>query len=109
MPAAYFVPPRGEPTPHPPGSEGKIAALAARAARGEPLFHPGDSRGDGHAPDRRTGPPAERGPPGVSRCRNRWRVRVSVRGLGQVHLGVYATREEAEAAARGFRLHDPGV
>jgi hypothetical protein len=29
----------------PPGSEGKIACLAARRARGLPLFHPGDRRG----------------------------------------------------------------
>lgn len=32
-----------EPCPHPAGSEGKIAALAERAAAGLPLFHPADS------------------------------------------------------------------
>jgi hypothetical protein len=27
-----------------PGTPGKLAVLAARAQRGEPLFHPGDAR-----------------------------------------------------------------
>jgi hypothetical protein len=33
-----------EPTHHPPGSEGKIAVMAERAARGESCFHPQDAR-----------------------------------------------------------------
>jgi hypothetical protein len=32
--------------PHPPGSEGRLRTLAARAARGESMTHPGDNRGD---------------------------------------------------------------
>jgi hypothetical protein len=31
------------PTHYPPGSEGKIAVLAARCAAGLPLFHPADA------------------------------------------------------------------
>lgn len=33
-----------EPTPFPPGSEGKIAAMRERFLRRESLFHPGDAR-----------------------------------------------------------------
>lgn len=33
----------GEPTPHAPGTPGKLAALEGRAARGEALFHPRDA------------------------------------------------------------------
>jgi hypothetical protein len=34
------------PTPHPPGSAGKVEAMAARALAGEELFHPRDSTWD---------------------------------------------------------------
>lgn len=37
----------GEPTQYPPGSPGKIAIMAERAARGEALFHPLDRKGTG--------------------------------------------------------------
>lgn len=36
-----------EPTRHPPGSEGKIEAMAARWAAGRPLFHPQDAGWEG--------------------------------------------------------------
>ena len=32
------------PCPHPAGSEGRLATLAARAAAGEAMHHPGDNR-----------------------------------------------------------------
>lgn len=37
------LPERGEPTEAEPGSEWKVRVLAARQARGEPLFHPEDA------------------------------------------------------------------
>lgn len=100
---------RGEPTAHPPGTLGKIAVLAARAARREPLFHPGDAPlGEEHAPvsDRRTGPALARRDVGVTRSGRRWRARVWVRGRGQVHVGLYPTAEEAAEAARRARGMD---
>lgn len=103
VPEPHLTPAAGEPTAHPPGSPGKVAALAARAARREPLFHPGDAPGEGRAPDPRAGPAASRPAPGVRRRGRRWQARVYVRGLGQVHVGCFATEAEAREAARRFR------
>ena len=60
--------------------------MQARAARGEPLFDASDPGGL---------------PPGVSWCdRNRrWRARVYLRRR-TVHLGLFATRDEAALAVR---------
>ena len=41
-----LAPPPAEPTDAAPGSEAKIGVLAARAARGESLWHPSDAGGD---------------------------------------------------------------
>jgi hypothetical protein len=35
-----------EPTPHPPGSDAKVAVMGSRACRGESLWHPLDDPGD---------------------------------------------------------------
>ena len=96
------TPPPGQPTRHPPGSAGKVAAMAARAARGEPLFHPGDAEGEGRAPPPGAGPANDGRVRGVTRQGERWRVRVAVAGR-MVYVGSFATRGEAEAAARAAR------
>jgi hypothetical protein len=43
-------PPPAEPTAEPPGSPGKLAALAARAAAGQALWCCGDARDSDRAP-----------------------------------------------------------
>ena len=98
--------PATRPTDAPAGSEAKVRVMAGRAARREALFHPADSTAS--APQRpRVGGGVGDGslnrrlPKGVSRCRRKWRARIrSADGEGELHLGVFDTIAEAEAAVR---------
>lgn len=109
----WDIPRRGMPTHYPPGSAGKIAVLAARVARGEPMFHADDPReqtepaalGDEELSDRSK----HRDLPGGITIR-RWlngtycyRVRPYVPGRGCVQVGYYRSLSEARRALRRFR------
>lgn len=87
---------RGEPTAAPPGSAAKVAVMALRASRREPLFHPKDAKeGGGVLPVRKSLPR------GVSwdRKRRKYRARVWDKSRKKaVHLGMFATAEEAAVA-----------
>lgn len=102
------------PTDARPGSQAKIAVLAARLAAGLPLFLPGDAVTHDHDPHPLTEHPRLPLPDGVTRYRYRgkirYRARVAlVRGSREkVSLGVYDTVEEAEAAVNAWRRHNPG-
>jgi hypothetical protein len=97
----HTIPDPGEPTGYPAGSLGKIAVLAARAARDEPLFHAGDNPVLGRLSRADTGPPGTAVPAGVSRHGGRWRARVCVRGRGQVYVGLF---DDAGRAAEAVKV-----
>lgn len=90
------------PTQALPGSEGKLAVLAARAAAGQPLHHPLDAIAPiGAEQHRRAGhdaPGERRLPRGVRRRGNRFLARVTLPGKGRMCLGLHATAEGAAAA-----------
>jgi len=91
--------PAAEPTPHPPGSEGKIAAMAARFRRRTDLFHPADGAAGlpaGLAHVGRRQRPRERLPRGVvwDERLGRFRARATVRGV-RLRLGTFATAAAA--------------
>lgn len=106
MPAPH---PPDTPTDHPPGSPGKLAVLADRAARGEDLFHPDDA--EGPAPLSRS----SRGHAGEATAglswdsrRRRWRAQVYLPGKGRVYCGLHRCRMEALRAIED-RLREEGL
>lgn len=96
------MPGRGEPTVAPPGSAAKIAVMALRASRREPLFHPLDAV-EGVRPVRKSLPR------GVSwDCkRQKYRARIwDGKRKKAVHLGMFATAEEAVVAVLAARARE---
>lgn len=90
------IPQPGEPTAYPAGSPGKIAALAARFARREPLFHPGDSAELAKVAATTHGAPRAL-PPGVTLQKGRYVARI---GRERKYLGSFATAVEAAETVR---------
>jgi hypothetical protein len=103
-------PPYTAPTTAPPGSPGKVAVLACRAARRLPLFLADDApadpgarpRGGRHAPD-----PRRRCIHVYADRPRRFRVRLN-RGGRQHHLGYFDTLAEA-VRARDAALAGPAA
>lgn len=103
----------GEPTHHPPGSEGKIAVMAERLRLRQPLFHRLDSTAD--TPADRLGPRNGAGPrlgpmagAGVRRHRRKWIARIWSQAENVWrHLGSFGTYEEAVAVA--CRAREEGI
>ena len=86
------------PTDAPAGSPAKEKALADRVRRGVCLHHPQDN------PDADPGVRPHVGRvPGVTRCGEKWRACVHPPGAPRLHLGLFATEEEAQAAVREAR------
>lgn len=100
--------------PHKAGSEGKIAEMEARAARGEAIFHPRDNPERLRAPSSQTGGAVDRAvaertrdfPRGVTWVAKKyaWRATLWVQEERRRYsLGLYNTPEEAARAVEEAR------
>ncbi len=101
----HTLPRPGEPTSYPPGSDGKLAVLAERAARGERLHHPLDARlGSAEAIQSASNPRdgrrrGGRASKGISQFQQRWRARAwNPRAKRLVYVGLFASEEAAISA-----------
>lgn len=105
-PGEYLLPGLGQPTQYAPGTTGKLAVMAARAARREPLFYPGDNSAPAEPPALACNAAEARDPSrrelplGVWYwpARRKYRARYEC-GLAYVYLGLHDT---AAAAARAI-------
>lgn len=89
----------GKPTLTRPGTPEKMLVMQERAARGEAIFHRGDSDRCGRIPRESCNPLLRSLPLGVTRCGHKYRARLwdPTRGKFVSH-GVYATAALAKAA-----------
>ncbi len=101
----HTLPRPGEPTSYPPGSDGKLAVLAERFARGERLHHPLDARLQTAADVQAAGNPMDgrrrggRQSKGISPVHQRWKARAwNPRVKKLVYVGLFQSEEAAIAA-----------
>lgn len=92
----YEIPSPGEPTAYPAGSPGKIAVLAERFRRREPLFHPLDSADLAKVAATTHGAPRAL-PAGVTARKGKFVARI---GRERKYLGSFPTAAEAAEAVR---------